>query len=442
MVKSSRKDFHVAIVGAGVGGLALAMGLHKKGVSFTLYEEAKEYSVVGAGIGCPPNGMRVMDAIEPRFRALYDKVCVGNKSEDAQSIFFEVMLLEQGVGRDRPWHGKSGWGHHNYLRKSAHRKALLDIMTSFIPIESVKFNKRLAGVEQGPAGVTIRFSDGTSAEADVLAGADGIQSTARAHVLHDHPSQITPVYAGHYCYRGVIPMSEAHEILGDLTDVAKLYFGRGRGAVTYRISAGKEFNFLLLVDDPEGWKVEGAVTERTSHEAMMADFADPAIDGRFRLLLSKAQPIKWGMFHHAQTATYVRDRVMLIGDSAHASMPFQALGAAMGLEDALVLQTVLAELAARPERGAAQLPAVRAAGAAYDALRRPRAQKQLEQAAEVGTMVLLRHERAGDDVEKNLAMLQDGRTDWLWFHDVNDDAREALSSMRNQLGPSLQAARI
>lgn len=111
-------------------------------------------------------------------------------------------------------------------------------MTSFIPIENVKFNKRLTNIEQRPDGVTLSFLDGTTAECSVLAGADGIKSTVRAHVLEQYPSQIAPVYAGAYCYRAVIPMSEAYEILGDLTDAAKLYFGPKRSAVTYRITGG------------------------------------------------------------------------------------------------------------------------------------------------------------------------------------------------------------
>lgn len=121
----------------------------------------------------------------------------------------------------------------------AHRKTLLDIMTTFISVENVRFNKRLTNVEQRPAGVTLAFSDGTTAEAAILAGADGIKSTVREHVLKDlYPSQVAPVYAGAYCYRAVVPMSEGYEILGDLTDVAKFYFGTRRSAVTYRISGG------------------------------------------------------------------------------------------------------------------------------------------------------------------------------------------------------------
>lgn len=176
----------------------------------------------------------------------------------------------------------------------------------------------------------------------------------------------------------------------------------------------------------------------------MADFDSPDVDGSFRQLLRKAKPIKWGLFHHAQTASYTRDRVILVGDSAHASLPFQAAGAAQGLEDALILSNVLAELAGMPERGAAQMPAVRAGMAAYDSIRRPRAQKQLEQADEVSRMMFLEHEEAGGDMEKILPLLQQGRFNWLWFHDMDDDVQEVLRRMRNQISVGSQpaAARI
>ncbi|KAL7911405.1 hypothetical protein GGI35DRAFT_447315 [Trichoderma velutinum] len=432
MARDSVPDFHIAIVGAGIAGLALAMALHKKGVPFTLYEEAKEYSVVGAGIGFAPNGLRAMDLIEPEFRPKYEKICVGNKPANAQDVFFEGMLLEEGLGQDQPWYGNSAWGHPDYDRKSAHRKALLDIMTSFIPTQSVKFNKRLIGIQQHPDKVVLEFADGEVATATVLAGADGIQSTVREHVLKPlHLNQVAPVYAEAYCYRGVISMPEAEEILGPLTDVAKFYFGNKRSAVTYRITGGEEFNFLLCVAEPNcSWPFKDKVTQKVTQEAMMADFEGPGVDNRFRRLLSKAKPVKWGFFHHLHTATYYNNRVALLGDSAHASLPFQAAGAAQGLEDALVLSNVLFELARAPERGVELEPRIRAALNGYDLVRRPRAQKQLEQAAEVGRMIFFQHEEAGSDMGKILPRLQQGRFNWLWFHDADKDIQTALSRMR------------
>lgn len=64
--------------------------------------------------------MQALDMIEPRFRPLYENLCVGNKNVDAQWVFFEGLLLEPGLGQDQPWNGnlKSAWGHPDYLRKS------------------------------------------------------------------------------------------------------------------------------------------------------------------------------------------------------------------------------------------------------------------------------------------------------------------------------------
>ncbi|CZS94794.1 related to salicylate 1-monooxygenase [Rhynchosporium agropyri] len=388
------------------------MALHKKGISFTLYEGAKD-----AGIGFAPNGMRAMDLINPGFRPCYDHICVGNKGEDAQHIFFEGMLLEEGLGCDQLWYGNSSWGHPNYMRKSvntpsvvlrsvegttdeiqAHRKALLDIMTRFIPIENVKFNKQLTNIEEHQDGVTLRFADGSSADAGVLAGCDGIKSMVREYVLGGlHPSQVAPVYAGAYCYRSVVPISEAYEIFGDLTDIAKFYFGHKRGAVTYRISSGKEFNFLLCVADSlDAWRLKDAVTEKVPYEK----------------------------------STYFRGRVVLIGDSAHASLPFQAAGASQGLEDALVLSNVLEKLVQFPDRGESHLPQIREGFAAYDSVRRPRAQKHLDSAAEVSNMLFFQHAETGDNMEKILPRLQEGWFDWLWFHDVGVDIQEVLRRMK------------
>ena len=112
-------------------------------------------------------------------------------------------------------------------------------MTSFIPISKVHFSKRLTDIKQLPDKVILTFADGEVAEASVVVGADGIKSITREHVLKPmYPNEVEPVYSGYYCYRGVIPIAEGEEILGDLTNVAKMYFGNGRCCVTYLISGG------------------------------------------------------------------------------------------------------------------------------------------------------------------------------------------------------------
>jgi len=198
----------------------------------------------------------------------------------------------------------------------------------------------------------------------------------------------------------------------------------------------QEFNFLLCVADSKPWEQEWAVTEKVTHEEMMADFQGPDVDERFRRLLAMAKPIKWGFFHHLHTSAYYRGRVALIGDSAHASLPYQAAGAAQGLEDALVLSEVLARLAKSSPSDATSTAYIEAGLEAYDSVRRPRAQRQLEQAAEVGKMIFFQDAETGDDMSKILPKLQEGRFDWLWFHDINEDVEKALNKMEARENPA------
>lgn len=134
------------------------------------------------------------------------------------------------------------------LGGQAHRREVLDILTSFIPRDRVQFNKRLTDIEQREDHVVLSFADGTVAKAALVVGADGIQSIVREHVLRSiDPEGIAPKYANSYAYRAVIPMADAKEILGDrLTDTAKMYLGKDRLVVTYRVSGGAVSDFVIL----------------------------------------------------------------------------------------------------------------------------------------------------------------------------------------------------
>jgi len=307
-------------------------------------------------------------------------------------------------------------------------------MTSFIP------NKYLESLEQHPDKVVLKFTDGEVAEASVLAGADGIKSIVREHVLKpSYPQETAPVYAGAYCYRAVIHVRSISDS-GRSHRCGQIDFGHKRSAVTYRITGGEEFNFLFCVADDKPWTAEKAVTMKTTHGDMMDDFRGSGVDPRFNELLAKAQPVKWGFFHLLRTSSYNRGRVALLGDAAHASLPFQAAGAAQGLEDALVLSNVLAKIASRHETPAILTPYIHTGLDAYDSVRRPRAQRQLEQAAEVGQMIFFQHEETGSDMTKILPRLQQGRFDWLWFHDMNEDVIKALTRMGETSSQRLEAS--
>jgi 2-polyprenyl-6-methoxyphenol hydroxylase-like FAD-dependent oxidoreductase len=191
----------------------------------------------------------------------------------------------------------------------------------------------------------------------------------------------------------------------------------------------KEFNFLLCALDDKPWELKNAVSQQITQEVMLADFEGPGVDERFRRLLKKARPVKWGFFHHRHTSTYYRDRVVLLGDSAHASLPFQAAGAGQGLEDSLILCNLLATIYHDRDQVAALAPYIRAGFAAYDAIRRPRAQRQLERAHEMSDMLHYRHPETGKRIESIASKLQKNWFEWIWFHDLKADIDAACKKM-------------
>lgn len=134
------------------------------------------------------------------------------------------------------------------------------------------------------------------------------------------------------------------------------------------------------------------------------------------------------MFHHPRTSTYHKNLVCLLGDSAHASLPNQAAGAGQGLEDALIMSRVLKRAYTALAESATPSEVCRALQAAfetYDDIRRPRAQRQVDTSVECGLLYNLSHPEPGDDMQKTVDNLN-RRFDWLWNHDLDEDAANAV----------------
>jgi salicylate hydroxylase len=279
------QDFHIAIVGAGLGGIALAIALSRHGIPYTIYESAAAYATVGAGVGIGPNALRAMDSIDERFREEFEKVCIGNLTAGKEHVMMEAAMIEDGLGEKRGWKS-TPWGSKAYYRRTAaHRKDLLDIMTSLIPEGSVKFNKRLSGIFEADNAVDLHFEDGETARVSAVIGCDGVKGFTRGYVLERQPEEIQPVYAQQYAYRAVLPLEKCREILGDLANDARMYFGKEVNLSTYPISHGREVNIVGFVRDPLPWESTGQVTRETSREQMLADFTKHDVDERMIKLL-------------------------------------------------------------------------------------------------------------------------------------------------------------
>ncbi|PSN65068.1 FAD/NAD(P)-binding domain-containing protein [Corynespora cassiicola Philippines] len=428
-MSDSEFDFDIAIIGAGIGGLGLAIGLTHLSIPFTIYESAPAFSAVGAGVGLGPNALRAMDLIDPRFRDMYMAIATGNLKPEKKHVMMEAMLMEDGLGEGQPWWGKGEWGSPNFERTGAHRKDLLDIMTSLIDKRRVRFGKRVLDLRQHDDTVTLVFDDGETVRHAAAIGCDGVKGITRRFALGARwPDCVEPKYTGKYCYRAIVTMDQAKEIMGDLATDAKMFFARDGNFSTYPISEGTRVNVVAFKRDEKAWSKEGNAYEVTREE-MMQDFED-GVDARLLSLLEYAKPTRWGLFHHPKTPTYYCSLLSLLGDVAHAGGPHQGAGAGQGLEDSLILSRVLGTLyhTSTPDTLATPSPLrtrlFEAAFQAYDEIRRPRAEKQVLTAQECGEIYNLRGE-AGRPITVQEALTNlNTRFEWIWEHDLAGDAKK------------------
>lgn len=406
----------IAILGAGIGGLALAIALIKRKVPVTVYEAAQNFSPVGAGIGFGPNSLRALDLINGRLRTEYERASTANERPEFEHSVFDAMYAEEGFGNARGWQ-RGLVGAPYFSRSSAHRKDLLEIMTSFIPEGAVRFSKRAKHIEQTDGAVTIRFEDGETVVADALVGCDGIKGMTRNAVLGKRwPDQVAAQYCHTYIYRGILPMPDAKAILGDHAGDAKWFMAKDRSVAIYPISKGKEENFVFFVTDRNDWESKQEALN-CSKDDMIADLE--GFDSRLIRLLDWARPLRWPVYHHPETPSYFHGRICLLGDVAHASSPGQAAGAGQGLEDAVVLSHLLSLV-----NDTEHIPA---AFQVYDQVRRPRAQKVVQTSFDAGEMYNLNSSTVGSDMQ-DIVDNANERLHWIWQHDLEADVRTAEHS--------------
>src|SRR3954466_10012159 len=161
----------VAVVGAGLGGLNAAIALRQRGFDVTVYEQSDVLGEIGAGIQLSPNASRVLIALglDKDFEAIAfepDRHVVRNWKTGA------ITSATQMRGVFRAQYGAGYFG--------AHRADLHAVLQRAVPADCVRLNARCTAVTQGPDGVRMTFADGSTAEADVVIGADGIRSAVRA----------------------------------------------------------------------------------------------------------------------------------------------------------------------------------------------------------------------------------------------------------------------
>ncbi|MFM0521221.1 MULTISPECIES: FAD-dependent monooxygenase [Caballeronia] len=385
-------DLKIAIVGAGIGGLTLALALREHGVDAQLYEQTDELREVGAAVALSANATRFYERMG--LRSAFDAVCAEIPAliyRDGRSG--ELIGEHRGEPSYRQQFGGSYWG--------VHRADLQAVLSEAVGLERINLGHRLIDLVQHPDRVSLSFANGKQIDADLVIGADGARSITRRWMLGYDDA----LYSGCSGFRGVVPAGRM-DLLPD-PEAIQFWIGPQGHLLHYPIGDEGDQNFLLVERHPSPWPSRDWVTPASEGEQLRL-FGDwhPAV-----VQMITAVPIsqRWGLFHRPPLGRWSKGRVTLIGDAAHALVPHHGQGANQSIEDAVVL-------AAQLKAGAGRW---REAQEGYERLRRGRTRKV--QYASITTADVL-HLPDGPEAQARNARLQ-GRDSLMrhldWIHDFD-----------------------
>lgn len=343
------KNLEIAVVGAGIGGLAAALGLLRCGQRVTVFEQAPQLGEVGAGLSLSPTAAHALNwlGLAPTLATL------AYQPEDQCIRHFEDARPMSWINR-----GKSlleQYGERYYLIHRADLHNALAAGVRALNPQAIVLNKRCIDVQQDERGVSIRFDDGSEHRCDVLVGADGSRSAVRNAVF----GKMEPQYTGYIAWRGLVPMEKVPA--GILDPPSGVFLGKRRMVNRYPVSGGKLLNFVAFAERSawaeEGWSI------RSSVEELLAEFEGWHEDVRsFMRATPPDKLFKWGLFDREPLQGWNQGRVTLLGDAAHPILPFLGHGAVLAIEDGVVI--------ARAFQAASSIPE---ALSRYEAARLPRA---------------------------------------------------------------------
>ena len=318
----------ILIAGAGIGGLAAALALANGGGRVTVFEAHDGLGEMGAGLQLSANAVKAL-----RIMGLESAVAAKASRPEAVELRLPrsgrlVSRVELGAKHE----AKFGAPYFHIHRADLH--GVLAEAADAHPGIQVMTGARVARVTHGKNQVGVELEGGAETSGDILIGADGIHSVVREGVA----GKDEPVFTGMMAWRACVPLRG-----DDAPSVATVWMGRGRHLVTYPLHHRGVMNLVGVVERRE-WREESWTSQGTA-AAMRADFGGwhKSLD---TLLERLETPWRWALFERHPLSVWSAGRVALLGDACHAMPPFLAQGAAMALEDAVVLARCLT---ARPE---------------------------------------------------------------------------------------------
>ena len=414
----------VAIVGGGIIGLVLALGLIRRNVRVKIYEQARTFREIGAGVAFTANAVRCMGMIEPGIVDALRAVATSNGDPKEPNDWLRWV---DGYNQhfDDPREEKPLFKLYAGYRgfEGCHRAHFLGELLKIFPEGAVEFGKRLDTLTQEPdQRVVLGFRDGTSASADAVIGCDGIKSRVRQLLLgKDNPASY-PHYAHKIAYRGLIPMPAAISALGEYKARHQhMHLGPGAHILHFPVADQTLMNVVAFATDPNDWPDDEKMTAPAKREDVEKVFErwGPTVRDITRLLPDDLD--KWAIFdsYDHPAPFYSGGRACLAGDAAHAASPHHGAGAGIGVEDALCLSTVL-ELAISSIQqvdGPSKHEAISMAFETFNAMRKERSQWLVESSRTVCEVYEWNDVLTGADPEKCFKDIE-SRSHRIWYFDI------------------------
>jgi salicylate hydroxylase len=320
---------NIAVIGAGMGGLTAALAISRAGLDVTVYERSVVLGELGAGITLAPNAVRVLDWLGVDVRP----IGVMPRVQWTQHWQSGAVLKESDRGADfATRHGGAGYYH---IHRADLHAALAGAFEAAAP-GGLRLGHLLHDVS--PEG-RMRFVGGGEALADIVVGADGVRSAVRAALW---PAD-APEYTGQVAWRGLVPLDALPADQRALPP--GIHVGPGRLFLRYPVRGGSLINFAAFVETT-GWHDEGWTIPSTKAELLAHFDGWDALVTNLIIATPDDKLFKWGLHARAPLDGWTKGRVTLLGDAAHAMLPFMGQGAATAIEDAAILARCLASFGA------------------------------------------------------------------------------------------------
>jgi 2-polyprenyl-6-methoxyphenol hydroxylase-like FAD-dependent oxidoreductase len=305
-------DSPFLIVGGGIAGLAAGLGLARIGKPAHILEKSPTFDAIGAGLQLGPNAVHALqwlgtwDSVAPR--------CVAPAEIHVRDGVSGNILQRIPLGASFE---KQFGAPYRVTHRADLQNGLLESVRSK---PNIKLQNNVEVTNVSIAETTVALKSGKKLVGDAIIAADGVHSMIRN--LGTGQAGYTP--RGHILFRGLIPMNSVPASAN--ADVVTLWLYPGGHVVHYAVSNGKQFNIVAAVENSE-----------TSLAAAFQRACQPLAD----ILNSKNQWSTWPARDIDPVQNWNRNRTVLVGDAAHASLPYLAQGAAMALEDACVLSNAI-----------------------------------------------------------------------------------------------------